>query len=425
MWWAALWAYRSTETVPDHIFDDADEVIVVDILPEELPGRPISRASIYPLSRPRAASRNFARAWLRLRELALRCNVLIVSMRTCVTTTAASAHRRCSAHARAPAGRASAAAPVTIPCAPGGSPARRLEADWVVVEVDAPERQHRPGRRRRPCSRPWRWRRAARKRPPFPVPSVAQALVDFARERNASHLRWRVCMNLEPLAALACLQPVRTDRCAGSRPGRAAAVRQAKQEREHLGDCRRRVKTIPWKGYAGVTLYFAWPRQAVADAAAASVRSGQCGHAFSCWWWCCQPCAGDAALSMGGPAVKVLLFDFYLCRRVLFSVNDTQYLFTFSLMLGVALVCGQLTARLRHEARGPQSAKGGPAAGCGWARDLSGALTQEQVTPQIALTTISGVFDAQTGLLVPDADERLQLAPGSEAQIDTSVGRGA
>ncbi|WP_347659329.1 ATP-binding protein, partial [Comamonas thiooxydans] len=56
------------------------------------------------------------------------------------------------------------------------------------------------------------------------------------------------------------------------------------------------------------------------------------------------------------------------------------------------------------------------------ARDLSGALTQEQVT-QIALTTISGVFDAQTGLLVPDADERLQLAPGSEAQIDTSVGR--
>ena len=67
---------------------------------------------------------------------------------------------------------------------------------------------------------------------------------------------------------------------------------------------------------------------------------------------------GLSALRWGqGPGawaalVSVLLFDYFFVPPIdSFSVNDTQYIFTFCLMLGVALVCGQLTARLRHEAR--------------------------------------------------------------------------
>lgn len=60
------------ETVPDHLFDDADEVIVVDI-PEELLKR-LKAGKVYPLEQAERASRNFFRQGnlLALRELALR-----------------------------------------------------------------------------------------------------------------------------------------------------------------------------------------------------------------------------------------------------------------------------------------------------------------------------------------------------------------
>ena len=119
--------------------------------------------------------------------------------------------------------------------------------------------------------------------------------------------------------------------------------------------------------------------------------------------------------------LSVLLFDFYFVPpRNSFSVNDTQYIFTFCLMLGVALVCGQLMARLRHEARVAAERERRAGALARLARDLSAALTQEQVK-HIALTTISGVFDAQTGLLLPDRYEQLHIARGSEGNIDASV----
>ncbi|MEG1203279.1 MAG: two-component system sensor histidine kinase KdbD, partial [Comamonas sp.] len=61
------------ETVPDQIFDDANEVIVVDIPPEELLRR-LKAGKVYPLEQAERASRHFFRLGnlLALRELALR-----------------------------------------------------------------------------------------------------------------------------------------------------------------------------------------------------------------------------------------------------------------------------------------------------------------------------------------------------------------
>ena len=123
--------------------------------------------------------------------------------------------------------------------------------------------------------------------------------------------------------------------------------------------------------------------------------------------------------------LSVLCFDFFFVPpRGSFHVNDTQYLFTFVLMLGVALVCGQLMARLRHEARVAAERERRAGALARLARDLSGALTQEQVV-EIALRTVSGVFDAQAGLLLPDADERLRPAGGGPCAMDDSIARWA
>ena len=411
------------ETVPDHLFDDADEVIVVDIPPEELLKR-LKAGKVYPLEQAERASRNFFRQGnlLALRELALRRTADRVDedMRDYRRERAIGdvwpTRERLLVGVSGRAGDDALVRQVA-------RLARRLEADWVVVYVDAPERQHRPRAAQEAVLRTLALAaRLGAETATIPGAHVAQALVDFARERNASHLvlaraqqavsrwlRWRTPSLSEQIAALD--------------PGLDVLLLSVKQSK-HEGSMRlpaEREQPVPWKGYAGVTLA-CLAATAVAELLLRVFDPANVVMLFllvvvlSAVRWGRGPGAWAALLS-------VLLFDFYFVPpRNSFSVNDTQYLFTFSLMLGVALVCGQLTARLRHEARVAAERERRAGALARLARDLSGALTQEQVV-RIALTTISGVFDAQTGLLVPDADEQLHLAQGSEGAIDTSVGR--
>ncbi|TYK72180.1 sensor histidine kinase KdpD [Comamonas sp. Z3] len=411
------------ETVPDHLFDDADEVIVVDIPPEELLKR-LKAGKVYPLEQAERASRNFFRQGnlLALRELALRRTADRVDedMRDYRRERAIDdvwpTRERLLVGVGGRAGDDALVRQVA-------RLARRLEADWVVVYVDAPERQHRPRAAQEAVLRTLALAaRLGAETATIPGAQVAQALVDFARERNASHLV--LARVHEPLSRwLRWRSPSLSEQIAALDPGLDVLLLSVKQSNNEsaLRLPAAREQTIPWKGYVGVTLA-CLAATAVAELLLRVFDPANVVMLFllvvvlSAVRWGRGPGAWAALLS-------VLLFDFYFVPpRNSFSVNDTQYLFTFSLMLGVALVCGQLTARLRHEARVAAERERRAGALARLARDLSGALTQEQVT-RIALTTMSGVFDAQTGLLVPDADEQLQLAQGSEGPIDTSVGR--
>ena len=411
------------ETVPDHLFDDADEVVVVDIPPEELLKR-LKLGKVYPLEQAERASRNFFRLGnlLALRELALRRTADRVDedMRDYRRERAIGdvwpTRERLLVGVGGHAGDDALVRQVA-------RLARRLEADWVVVYVDAPERQHRPRTVQAAVLKTLALAaRLGAETATIPGAHVAQALVDFARERNASHLvlarvyeplsRWR------PWRALSLPEQI-----AQLDPGLDVLLLSVKQSKNKsaLRLPVVREQAIQWKGYAGVTLA-CLAATAVAELLLQVFDPANVVMLFllvvvlSAVRWGRGPGAWAALLS-------VLLFDFYFVPpRNSFSVNDTQYLFTFSLMLGVALVCGQLTARLRHEARVAAERERRAGALARLARDLSGALTQEQVT-QIALTTISGVFDAQTSLLLPDSDEQLQLAHGSEGVVDASVGR--
>ena len=411
------------ETVPDHIFDDADEVIVVDIPPEELLKR-LKSGKVYPLEQAERASRNFFRQGnlLALRELALRRTADRVDEDMRDYRRERSIGDVWPTRERLLVGVGGRAGDDAL-VRQVARLARRLEADWVVVYVDAPERQHRPRAAQEAVLKTLALAaRLGAETATIPGAHVAQALVDFARERNASHLV--LARVHEPLSRwLRWRAPSLSEQIAALDPGLDVLLLSVKQSKNDstLRLPAAREKTIPWKGYAGVTLA-CLAATAVAELLLRVFDPANVVMLFllvvvlSAVRWGRGPGAWAALLS-------VLLFDFYFVPpRNSFSVNDTQYLFTFSLMLGVALVCGQLTARLRHEARVAAERERRAGALARLARDLSGALTQEQVT-QIALTTISGVFDAQTGLLVPDADERLQLAQGSEGQIDTSVGR--
>ncbi|MEX8194508.1 DUF4118 domain-containing protein [Comamonas guangdongensis] len=413
------------ETVPDQIFDDADEVVVVDISPEELLRR-LKAGKVYPLEQAERASHNFFRLGnlLALRELALRRTADRVDedMRDYRRERAIGevwpARERLLV---AVGGRAGDDALVRQVA----RLARRLEADWMVVYVDAPERQHRPRRAQEAVLKTLALAsRLGADTATIPGTDVAQALVDFAHERNASHL---VLARVQRRVSrwLPWVPPNLIEQIARLDPGLDVLVlsppvpKSESAERKRSNDR----KPIAWVGYVGASLA-CFAATAVAELLLQVFEPANVVMLFllvvvlSALRWGRGPGAWAALLA-------VLCFDYYFVPpRDSFSVNDTQYLFTFSLMLGVALVCGQLMARLRHEARVAAERERRAGALARLARDLSGALTQEQVA-QTALTTVSGVFDAQTGLLLPDANEQLHIAAGSTGSIDASVGRWA
>jgi two-component system sensor histidine kinase KdpD len=112
------------------------------------------------------------------------------------------------------------------------------------------------------------------------------------------------------------------------------------------------------------------------------------------------PAAFAAFLSVG-------LFDFFYVPPIYsLRVQDHRYLLTFAVMLGVALVIGLLTAGLKFEARVAKGREDQARALYNMSRELSGAVTADQVA-HIAERFLRSEFDADAALMLPDANERL------------------
>jgi two-component system, OmpR family, sensor histidine kinase KdpD len=109
----------------------------------------------------------------------------------------------------------------------------------------------------------------------------------------------------------------------------------------------------------------------------------------------------------------VLLFDFFFVPpRFSFAVSDVQYLLTFVVMLAVGLITGQLTASLRYQARVAARRETRSRMLYEFSRDLSGALQVEQVLTTTT-TMLEPTFKAEVALLLPDKNDRLASATSS------------
>lgn len=135
------------------------------------------------------------------------------------------------------------------------------------------------------------------------------------------------------------------------------------------------------------------------------------------------------ALWLGrGPAVlasllSVAAFDFFFVPpRLSFAVSDVQYLMTFFIMLLVGLLVGQLTAGLKYQARVATRREDRVRALYEFSRDLSGALQVEQIS-EICTRFLEGEFQARGTLLLSDAQDHLQ-APANTA-IDLGIAQWA
>ena len=127
-----------------------------------------------------------------------------------------------------------------------------------------------------------------------------------------------------------------------------------------------------------------------------------------------------------GPAIlasvlSVLAFDFcFVPPRFSFSVSDTQYIFTFAVMLFVALIISTLTVQVRLTAEGARLRERRISALHDLSRKLASTLGATTLL-ESAVAHIADVFDCAVVALLPDARGKLVIRAGKESDFAISA----
>lgn len=106
-------------------------------------------------------------------------------------------------------------------------------------------------------------------------------------------------------------------------------------------------------------------------------------------------------------ALGVLCFDiFFVPPRLSLAVSDTQYLFTFAIMFLVAVVISRLTARIRQQAEAARGREARTLVVLALSRELAGTRGAEKLL-HIATRHISELFACKCLAFLPDEDGHL------------------
>ncbi|HEY4445676.1 MAG TPA: two-component system sensor histidine kinase KdpD [Steroidobacteraceae bacterium] len=415
---------RVWETVPDTVFDDADEVVLVDIPADELLER-LKAGKVYVPQQAERAANNFFRKGnlMALRELALRRTADRVEgdvqayrveksiesvwktangLLTCIGP-GAGAERVVRAAARL---------------------AGQLSAEWHAVYVETPALQRLPAARREKILGTLSLAKdLGATTAVIADADVAMSVIDYARSRNLSKLvigrdparrlwPWQRSSG-QKLAMLAPdIDLVEIGRADGAMQNGEAKTSSSLVPGAESGD-RRKFKQLRylWASLACVAVtLLSIPLAAHFDRSnivaifiltvvLIAVRFGR----------------GAAALAA---VLSVCSFDFFFVPpRFSFAVSDVQYILTFIIMLAVGLITGQLTAGLRFQARvaGHREERAGSLYEI--ARDLSGAVQIDQVV-SISDASIERTFRASAALLLPNAAGQLAM---TSSRTDTAL----
>jgi two-component system sensor histidine kinase KdpD len=406
---------RVRETVPDHVFDNAHDVVVVDLPPDDLLQR-LKDGKVYLGPNAERASKHFFRKGnlLALRELALRRTADRVDTQMRVYRREQSIKTLWPARERLVVGVAGDAGDERL-VREAARLAQKLEADWIVVHVASAQ-----GRGAKRYLTAMKTLSLASEfgadTATLPGMDVAEALVACAREHNAN----RLVLGHHPRQAWRFWHQSVSDRISRHHP----QIDQMVMAHGVLpGPAPVLEKPTPTPGK---TLAYLWATLACFTASAIAALLLQVFDLANVVMLFLLTVVLVALRYGRGPGVwaamlAVLCFDFFFVQPTYsFTVNDTQYFFTFALMLGIALITGQLTARLRHEARTAAARERRATSLARLARDLSAALTVEQIS-EVALRTFSGVFDARVGLALPDAADGVHSVSTSGLPIDESI----
>jgi len=419
---------RIAETVPDKVFDRADEVVLVDIPPDELLQR-LKEGKVYMPQQAERAIQNFFRKGnlIALRELALRqtANRVDDQMR---------AYRRDKSIRTVWQTRESLL--VCVGPYRGAEKivrsasriATQLDVEWHAVYVETPRLQRLPEAERERILRTLRLaQELGAKTASLPGQEPAQVIVDYARSHNLT----KVVVGRVHTSAWMIWRRSFADRIGLLAPDLDVIqiAREDAAERLKLP-----AKRAEWSDGAPVFpgklrwAQYGWAAGACAFTALAATLLLPYFDLANIVMLFLLTVVLVAVRQGRGPAVlaaflSVASFDFFFVTpRFSFAVGDVQYLLTFVVMLAVALITGQLTANLRYQARVASSRELRSRSLYEMARDLSAALQQEQIT-EISDKAIKSSFGANATVLLPDQRDKLKAPESAEtaAVIDLGV----
>lgn len=401
---------RVWETVPDHVFDAADEVVLVDLPPEELLLR-LQQGKVYLPQQAERAINNFFRKGnlLALRELALRrvADRVDEDMR---------AYRRDQAVASVWQARESLLA--CIGPTPGAEKiirsaarlAAKLNMPWHAIYIETPKLQRLSSTARQKILKTLKLaQELGAETATLPGSDTAETAVAYARSHNLAHVlvgrdrhwtaRWYLSRRsfADRLARLApeleITQIASTPFSARENIAQPVAARVALP------------KKIEWLNYS-ISVAACAVATAIATLFYPLFELTNIAMIFLL-------AVVLVAIRYGrGPAVlaaflNVVAFDFcFVPPRFSLAVSDAQYVVTFAVMLAVGLIIGQLTANLKYQARVAINREQRASALYDLARELSGALLLEQIA-EIACRYVSGSFDAKLAVVLADANDKL------------------
>ena len=401
------------ETVPDRVFDRADEVTLVDLPPDELLQR-LRQGKVYLPAQAERAVRNFFRKGnlIALRELALRRTADRVDDQML-------AYRHDEAIRTVWHTRESLLA--CVGPEPGAEKlvrstarlAKQLEVEWHAVYVETPKLQRLPEAQRERVLRVLTLaQELGAQTATIPGQSPAEEIVAYARSHNLARVvigrshRRRLPLARsfsDRIAALGSdLEVVQVGLGEGPAPRRAGSAADedggAMQGGLRAGYLWAAVTCalatlaalplVPYLDLANIVMLFLLAVVLVA------VRFGR------------GPAILAAFLGVGS-------FDFFFVPpRFTFAVSDVQYAVVFGVMLAVALIIGHLTSGLRYQARVSAHRETRARALYELARELSGVLVRDEVI-RISDRHIEASFHAKTVILLPDANEKLRQ-PGAD-----------
>lgn len=413
------------ETLPDHVFDQADEVTLVDIPPDELLTR-LSAGKIYLPQQAERAVKHFFRKGnlLALRELALRRTADRVDAQMREYRADQAIHPIWQTRER------------LLVCVNHNAPeklirnasrlAASLKADWIVVYIETPRLENIPAEQRNHMLKMLKLAQdLGSEANVLAGSSLSSTLLAYARSRNVSRI---VLGNSQNKAWYRLWQKSLADEIAHAATDVDVFIIAHDSFSSESTSATKNSNSLlfeniepkkPIKDYmlalvgcafttfvgAGLLRYFDLSNIVMLfllTVVLISIRFGR----------------GPGILAS---VVSVLAFDFFFVPpRLSFAVSDTQYLFTFIIMLVVALLISQLTAKFRFEAKIATYRERRTNALYELAQALASALTTTQII-QIANQQLVPLFQSHILFYLPDSQNKLHVVESDTHEADLGI----
>ena len=406
---------RQRETLPDHVFDEAEDIELIDLPPDDLIAR-LHAGKVYVGEQASAAIERFFRKQnlLALREIALRRVADRVEAASRALPQDRSQTRLAADRVLVAVGPDEQAEQLVRA---GRRMADALDAQWTVVYVETPRLLRLPEAERNRRIDVLRLAESlGGETVTLDGPSAAATIAEYARTRNATRVivgepkrrGWRAW--LRPSTATDLVRRARgfdvmliaaaSDRNRETRTGSTSGTGIA-----GVPPGVSTAQGVPYDRYAwavAITVlctalaFLMYPRFELSNlvmiyllgVTVAGLRLGR----------------GPSALTA---FLNVAAFDFFFVPpRYSLAVSDVQYLVTFVAMLTIALVIATLTASVRQQTRVAGARERRTALLYAMSREL--AVTRGiNAMARVAVRHVAEVFQCQAVVLLPDADGRL------------------